>query len=195
MGSGADDSSAGGGLAIAGNWPVQFGSSSDDTVRASGTDSEGNVYVGGYTDGSLDGNPNAAGRELFVSKYDSTGQVVWTRQVPGILNPYSFDMTVDANGDVYATGDSQGNFDGYTNVGDLDVFVIMFDRDGNKVWSTFIGSTSRDVSEAIALDGNGYLYIGGGTFGNFDGKIRTTSFDLLIVKYDLDGNKIWSLLE
>ena len=35
-------------------------------------DGLGNVYISGYTDGSL-GGPNAGGDDAFVSKYDAAG--------------------------------------------------------------------------------------------------------------------------
>ena len=35
-------------------------------------DGLGNVYISGYTDGSL-GGPNAGGYDAFVSKYDAAG--------------------------------------------------------------------------------------------------------------------------
>jgi len=54
-------------------WTKQLGTSSDDRAYGVATDSSGNVYVTGYTSGSLDGNTSAGVEDLFVVKYNSDG--------------------------------------------------------------------------------------------------------------------------
>ena len=54
-------------------WTKQLGTSSRDWGRGVATDSSGNVYVTGYTEGGLDGNTSAGGVDLFVVKYNSDG--------------------------------------------------------------------------------------------------------------------------
>ena len=43
-------------------------------------DGLGNVYISGYTRGSL-GGPNAGGTDAFVSKYDAAGNFQWIAAV------------------------------------------------------------------------------------------------------------------
>ncbi len=57
-------------------WTQQLGASSySSSTYAHGvaTDSPSNVYVAGSTSGGLDGNSNAGGSDLFVVKYNSSG--------------------------------------------------------------------------------------------------------------------------
>jgi len=54
-------------------WTKQLGTSSDDSANGVATDSSGNVYVTGYTQGGLDGNTSAGGTDIFVVKYNSSG--------------------------------------------------------------------------------------------------------------------------
>jgi hypothetical protein len=49
-------------------WTKQLGTSSDDRANGVATDSSGNVYVAGGTNGELDGNQNADNFDLFVVK-------------------------------------------------------------------------------------------------------------------------------
>jgi hypothetical protein len=50
-------------------WTKQLGTSYDDEARGIATDSSGNIYVTGYTNGGLDGSTSTGGRSLFVVKY------------------------------------------------------------------------------------------------------------------------------
>ena len=54
-------------------WTKQLGTSIRDQAYGVATDSSGNVYVTGYTEGGLDGNTSAGSSDLFVVKYDSNG--------------------------------------------------------------------------------------------------------------------------
>ena len=54
-------------------WTQQMGSSSVDTVYGVATDSSGNVYVAGDTEGGLDSNTSAGSNDIFVVKYNSDG--------------------------------------------------------------------------------------------------------------------------
>mgnify|MGYP000022815785 CR=1 FL=1 len=54
-------------------WTKQLGTSSDDVANGVATDSSGNVYVTGWTNGGLDGNTSAGEYDLFVVKYNSDG--------------------------------------------------------------------------------------------------------------------------
>ena len=61
-------------------WIRQLGTSSTDESNGVSADGLGNVYISGYTNGSL-GGPNAGNEDAFVSKYDAAGTLQWTRQL------------------------------------------------------------------------------------------------------------------
>ena len=50
-------------------------------ARDVATDSSGNIYVAGYTNGTMDGVTSASGNDLYVLKYDSTGTKEWSKQL------------------------------------------------------------------------------------------------------------------
>ncbi len=60
-------------------WMRQIGTTETDLSLDVSADGLGNVYISGYSDGSLEG-PNAGGSDAFVSKYDASGTLQWTRQ-------------------------------------------------------------------------------------------------------------------
>ena len=51
----------------------QLGTPNSDEVFGVATDSSGNVYVAGQTQGEMDGNINAGFNDIFLQKYNSSG--------------------------------------------------------------------------------------------------------------------------
>ncbi|MHA1372270.1 MAG: hypothetical protein ACTSRA_21435, partial [Promethearchaeota archaeon] len=77
---------------------------------------------------------------------------------------------------------------GYTysfGAGDNDLLLVKWDTNGNQVWSRTWGGSSNDVGGSVWGDGS-YLYTCGRTesFG-------AGSWDLLLVKWDTNGNQVW----
>ena len=54
-------------------WTQQLGTSETDFALSVSVDSSDNIYVTGYTEGGLDGNTNAGGKDVFLVKYNSDG--------------------------------------------------------------------------------------------------------------------------
>ena len=54
-------------------WTKQLGTSSFDRGNGVTTDSSGNIYVTGVTEGDLDGNTNSGSIDIFLVKYNSSG--------------------------------------------------------------------------------------------------------------------------
>jgi hypothetical protein len=103
-------------------WTQQLGSSSFDDSGSVAVDGDGNVFICGWTYGSLDGT-NQGGYDLFVSKYDDDGTLLWTKQLGTSGTDYGWSLTVDGDGNVFVTGSTYGSLDG-TNQGDADAFLI-----------------------------------------------------------------------
>ena len=105
-------------------WSRQLGTSLADLSLAVSADSLGNVYISGYTDGSL-GGANAGPFDAFVSKYDAAGYLQWTRQLGTSSNDDSRGVSADGLGNVYTSGRTEGSLGG-TNAGSMDAFVAKF---------------------------------------------------------------------
>jgi len=103
-------------------WVRQLGSSAEDIGRSVAADAAGNVFISGYTAGSL-AEPNAGGRDFFVSKYDAAGNLLWTRQFGTAADDDCFGLFADGLGDVYLTGHTRGSLGG-PNAGNYDAFLI-----------------------------------------------------------------------
>ena len=170
----------------------QLGTSSGDSGWDIATDSNGNVYVTGYTGGSLDGNANAGFSDLFVVKYDNSGVKLWTQQLGTSEGDIALGITIDSNDNVYVTGYTSGGLDGNSNAGGDDLFVVKYNSDGVKQWTQQLGTSNNDRGFKITSDVSDNIYITGYTLGNLDGDSNDGTSDPFVVKYSSAGVKLWT---
>ena len=99
-----------------------FRSSADDSVyNAVTVDNTGNVYAGGYQEGSstfsygsgiiatAPYSSDSYSANVLLVKYDSVGNPLWARTVLGASNlSYASSVSVDDSGNVYAAGEQDG---------------------------------------------------------------------------------------
>lgn len=183
-------------------------------------DASGNVYTTGFFRGTADFDPGAGtytlsstsgSSDVYISKLDAAGNLVWARAVGGTNQEQGNSITFDNNGNVYIAGIFLGTADfdpgvgsaPLTALGGFDVFILKLDQNGDFVWVKQIGgiSLSGDGVNTIQLDGSGNVYTYGSFYGTVDfnpgaGVFNLTSAgqsDLFILKLDSDGNFISAL--
>ena len=98
-------------------WTQQLGTSSGDYAQGVATDSSGNVYVRGNTNGGLDGNTSAGGSDFFVVKYNSSGTKQWTKQLGTSSSDHANGVATDSSDNVYVAGRTEGGLDGNSSAG------------------------------------------------------------------------------
>jgi Beta-propeller repeat len=156
-----------------------LGGSGDETSWHLAIDGAGSAYVTGTTTStSFPGvtassiqPANGGGTDGFVTKLDPTGTaIVYSTFLGGSAVDASYDVAVDAAGNAYVTGmTSSSTFPGVdgssiqpANAGGPDAFVTQLDPAGSAIlFSTFLGGTSGDAGNALAVDGAGNLYVTG----------------------------------
>ena len=156
------------------------------------TDSSGNVYVTGGTKGGLDGNTSAGNTDLFMLKYNSSGTKQWTKQLGSSGLDSANAIAIDSSGNLYVTGMTFGGLDWNTNAGSNDFFVVKYNSSGTKQWTEQLGSASSDISNGVATDSSGNVYLAGVTYGGLDGNSNQDNSDLFVVKYNSSGTKQWT---
>jgi hypothetical protein len=157
-------------------------------------DSNGYAYITGESSGDLDGQSRLGFVDIFIVKYDSSGNKQWTRLLGTSLWDSGFDIALDSNSNSYITGKTQGNLDGRIHAGSEDIFVAKYDSNGNKKWTRLLGTSNDDIGHGIVVDSNGNSYITGFTYGDLDGNTNAGSEDIFVAKYDSSGNKKWTRL-
>ena len=172
----------------------QLGTSSSDRGVGVTVDSSDNIYVTGYTFGGLDGNTNAGRSDIFLIKYNSSGDKQWTKQLGTSSDDWGRGVTVDSSNNIYVTGYTDGDLDGNTNSGSDDIFLVKYNQSGTKQWTTMIGGTYRyDRGYGVTVDSSDNIYVTGHTEGDLDGNTGAGGFgDIFLLKYNSSGDKQWT---
>ena len=159
-------------------YSTYLGGSSADTARGIAVDNSGNAYIAGYTSSSnyptqnALQSTNAGGTDAFVTELDAAGTaLIYSTYMGGSKQDRAFAITLDTQGSVYITGDTQSlnfpttlNAFQTTNNGQGDIFVSKLAPGGTSiVYSTLLGGTAADQGAAIALDPSRDAYITGFT--------------------------------
>jgi hypothetical protein len=169
---------------FAGNviWTRQFGSSNLDHLRGFAV-GQAVLYAVGETLGNLSGETSQGGFDAYIQKYDTGGNLVWTRQFgdPAEVD-FATGVAVDQSG-VYVVGDTGSTF--------RDCFIRKFDPDGNLVWAQNFGTTISDATYDIVVDSTG-AYVIGTTFGTFAGASASGGRDGFVRKYNSTGGAVWT---
>jgi uncharacterized delta-60 repeat protein len=151
---------------------------STDGATALAVDAAGNVYVTGSSQGSGDG-------DYATVKYSATGVEQWVARYNGPENNYdgATALAVDATGNVYVTGSSQGS-------GGRDYATVKYNATGIEQWMTRLSGPGNSNNQATALvvDAAGNVYVTGsirglGTFYN--------NYNYATAKYNASGTEQW----
>jgi uncharacterized protein (UPF0548 family)/fibronectin type 3 domain-containing protein len=169
-------------------WISQFGSPGEERSTAIAAGASG-VYITGWTTGILPGQARIGGYDAFLLKYDTNGNVQWTRQFGTVAYDDSYGVAVDASG-VYVAGETCGTMPGETAAGGCDAYIRKYDVNGALMWTRQLGSSQEERVAAVAVDASG-VYIAGQTYGTFPGQTSAGSWDAFLGRYDVDGAILW----
>ncbi len=149
-----------------------------DEANALAIDSQGNVYVTGFSYDSI------TSLDFATIKYNSIGDTVWVRRysLPTSNSDNARAIAVDRQGNVYVTGESYSTNTYY------DYLTIKYYANGDTAWIKRYNGPGNwyDYSYAIAVDTLGNVYVTGLSSG-----IGGSSFDYATIKYNADGDSVW----
>jgi len=132
-------------------WDKRFnGPIANDEGKAITVDVSGNVYIAGSSDGPT------GGSDFLTIKYNSDGNLLWSQRYNGAANGQDSvrAIRVDALGNVYITGKSQGSG---TNI---NIVTIKYDSTGVQKWaSVYIGTAGSNGGYNLEVDVFGNVYV------------------------------------
>ena len=190
--------------------------SSGDTGFATGSfvirDPHGNYYATGSFRGrvSFGGhvlvNTDSAKNDIFLVKYDGSGNVLWAKRAGGTDDDFAHGISLDAAGNCYMTGSFSSTSiifgpDTLTHASYMDKgFIAKYDSMGQALWAEdFIGIVS-DYGISLASEPNGNTYLLGDFYGptftlgnvTLTNAGNTNTEDIFLAKLDSSGAVLWA---
>lgn len=165
----------------------QIGTTGNELSTSTATDYFGNVYVAGATTGSLEGE-NAGAYDSLVTKYDSNGNQIWTKQFGSTNFDWISDLDTDEQGNFYVAGYTEGDLAENKNAEVSDVWFGKYDTNGNQIWLEQFGTEIINRTFALDVDNDGNVYLSGYTI---EENRNSQTDDSWVTKYDGNGNQQW----
>lgn len=180
-------------------------------------DDDGNVFVTGFFNDTVDFDPGpgvfniaeAGSGDVFLTKYNNFGDLVWARAVSGPLFEKAYDIALDPDANILLTGNYNTGTDFDPNAGVVvgntspsDMFVLKLDSASNFQWVRTVDENSIQPTKGLRVtaDAQGDVYLAGWFEGTMDADpgVGTTTLssageeDVLLMKLDASGPVLWA---
>ncbi|WP_348811762.1 T9SS type B sorting domain-containing protein [Flavobacterium maritimum] len=200
-------------------WSTYFGGEDQDLGFAVDVDISNNIYLIGQTASTtgiainskfqthLNLDPNFSNSvDGFLTKFGSTGNLIWSTYVGGETRDILNDIAVKNN--FLVIGGTTYSFNNISTPGVFqelhdpithpDGVVYKFSLDGERTWATYYGGEQIEDIYAVEIDDEDNIYIGGETASN--NNITTPdsfensnpfSYKGFLAKLNTNGKRIW----
>ena len=192
-------------------WARKAGGTMDDRINAVTTDVAGNVIVTGsfeskYLIFGTDTvkNPLVATDDVFVIKYDSSGNFVWATGSGQVGDNFGYAITTDASNNIFVAGSFNSSSISFgssvlsnSGTGTDDMFLVKYNSSGTVAWATRATGKNNDMATALGTDATGNIYVSGRfasdtMFFNSTALINSGAYDAFIAKYNTTGHVVWA---
>ena len=157
-------------------WTKTFGGYYDDAGYSVQQTTDGGYIITGYTESY-----GAGYTDVYLIKTDTDGDLMWTQTFGGIYDEEGFCVQLTLDGGYIIAGwtSSYG-------AGNLDVYLIKTDANGDTTWTQTFGGSYNDWGESVQQTTDGG-YIIAGCINSYG-----AGFDVWLIKSDANGNESWS---
>ena len=144
--------------------------------------------------------------DIFISKYNAYGTLVWANSAGGTDTDIGHGISTFSDGTCVVTGVFNGTATfgtGTTLVSaGRDIFVARYNADGTLAWAKRAGGTGEDVGRGISTFSDGTSVVTGyfqntATFGPGDPNVTTLrsrgEANIFIARYNADGTLVWAM--
>lgn len=183
----------------------QYGTTSNDEFHKIIIDENDNLYIAGVTLGDfVSGNYTNSKADLIFLKLNTNGDVIWQKQIydgqSGGYNEYCKGFALDSFKNIYCAGYTNGNFGDISNtistnnesmnggntLSPDNGFIIKLSNTGDLNWKKQFDQQSSERFLSMQISSDNQIYVSGFTTNN-----ALNSQDIILVKYDIEGNQHW----
>ncbi len=157
-------------------WSTYHGGREPDVVEDVAIDHVGNIIATGVTHSRnfptlnpFQGSHGGDFNDIFVSKFDSTGTMLFSTYYGGNMLEAGYATCTDSAGGIYVGANAGLNFPVHNAQyptyygGGGSGAVVKFDSAGQRIWATYLGGDDVEKVKAMASDTRGNIYVAGMT--------------------------------
>lgn len=161
-------------------WSGYFGGASDERAEGIAVNSNGDIYVSGYTQstsgitslGAHQTSHGGGGLDGYLIKFNSNGQRLWATYYGGNGEDYAWDCSLDGSENIFIAGYSSSFDTGPIGTAGThqqnkafrtDAFVAKFNASGIRQWGSYFGGNGEDLCWSCSADNAGNVYLTGWT--------------------------------
>ncbi len=180
----------------------RYGGSGKDFCHKVIQNMDGYLLIGD-TDSPLSGDKTEPFRgglhDIWLVQIRPDGTKMWDKTLGGIGDDQGFNAVVADGGQSYIitchSSSPVGSDKSEACRGELDIWLIKIDRNGNKIWDKTFGGSERDeYPTGVTTTKDGNFIVGCGSLSGTSGE-KTESLrgikDVWVIKFSNDGAKIW----
>lgn len=140
-------------------WQKNFGGSQEDANSIIKKTPSGNFIVGTTSNSPISGNKTVdtkGGNDFWIVKMDAEGEITWQKSFGTTGTEIISDVLIISEDSTLLIGVS--NFQGIngdktqTGFGGLDLWLVLIDGQGNKLWDKTIGGVSSEIHPKAILN-------------------------------------------
>lgn len=175
--------------------PFDITGDNNDNVIVCGQTESGRTY---FENDTLYSN---GGMDMFLAKYDASGDLIWRKNPGGTGMEFANSVCTDSSNNIYVTGGFRSggmkfDTDSIPFIDGFDMFFAKYDPDGKQLWVRHIGGKKTEIGNVVRYDPNGYIIC---AWNCYEGQTIYYGIDSIyqsgpqvITKFTTDGNMVWS---
>jgi hypothetical protein len=194
-------------------WGTYFGGNGEDYGNSIVISKNKHLYICGYTSSTIGISTtgthqvtNAGLRDVFLARFDTSGQRNWGTYYGGSGSEYGHSIAIDTNEKIFITGRTNESWSKIATTGAHqtsygggdEAFIAKFDSTGHRIWGTYYGANSNDEGNSVTVDNHGNVFVAGysrssyniATLGAYQSS-KVGGSDAFIVKFTSSGQRIW----
>lgn len=198
-------------------WASYFGGNRSDGLVSIHSDKSDNIYLSGNSTSDTgistlgahqkDKSGTASSTEAILVKFDSSGNRLWATYYGGYNPDQGLSVITDQLNNVFMCGfttsdtgiATSGSYQPFRTAYSREGFLVKFDSSGSRIWGTYFGDSSEEISDRITVDEANNIYMTGRSKSNSGiasaGAYQPTNagdWDAFLAKFNSSGARIWS---
>jgi hypothetical protein len=158
-------------------WTKTYGGADRDVGCSVARTEAGGYVIAGYTDSF-----GAGQDDIYVVKTNAHGDTLWTRTFGGQYDDEGYLIQPTTDGGYIIAGETWSY-----GVGDVNIYLIKIDGDGDTLWSRALGD--RQVNEGFSVQ---QTTDGGYVVAGMTDSVYPPNMNLCLIKTDANGNALWT---